>query len=229
MENITPKISMGTGAEYVLMEGDLSFERYIGYMAFQYGALIAYRDERHNGTLPDKESFYKQNDAFGESYSQGCLQKLQKELSELQAMSEEEKVQYGLDSIEKNIQANTIYLQEYSLGLERLDHMLHFVSSWNPEPEYADIRNRAMENLQRCINSQQSSIDYCLQDTEKWQNKTAITVFEEHLSNVLKEIAYYNNNDSDNTFRVEERWKWVEGLQQSLRNHAQSIQKKQQS
>lgn len=226
-EEVKAKISMGTGAEYALVERDLSFEEYIGNMAFQYGALLAYRDERHDGTLPDKESFYKQNYAGDNSFQKRQVLESTQERDRLLAMSEEEKTQYGLGVIQQNLDYAHTYLKEYTLGLERLNAMLEFVSTWQPESDYSNIRTHAIDNLERCIISQQSSIDWCLRDIKKNESSSALDVFNDHLASVLENITYYTNNDQENSTNVDKRWEWIEGLQASLRNHAQSIQKKQ--
>lgn len=196
---------MPTGYTAELMEKGTEFKPFVLQCARAFGALIEMRDDPMDATIPDK---FEPDDY----YVKGLAEATQ-EHQRLQDMTDDEKIDFGVQAREANIVSHQKSLATATAENERLGEMARQVNAWKPPtPEHNGLKEFMLDQIKISMND----LSYSHQYLKEAEERSPMSYYVAAVSSAAWNINYHTEKSGKERKRAEERTEWVKQLRMSL-------------
>lgn len=200
---------MPTGYTQKLCEGEQTFRDFLFTCARGMGACIALRDDALNENLPDDVG-------FSSDYHAKALLKAKDEVVRLSAMSEEERIVFGKNTIKRELKKAQSRLDETKATRDRLAAMTVQATEWTPPTkDHEGVKRFMLEQLKSTLDFDGDS-RYAEREVAILKAKEPIRVWQEALASAKGNVAYNEEEQSKETKQNEARNEWVKLLKSSI-------------
>lgn len=171
---------MPTGYTAELMEKGMEFKPFVLGCARAFGALISLRDAPQNTPFPEKIE--------PSNYYAEALIKATEKLSQLQAMTDEERITFGEREKVAVLKERTRWETKETEENLRLDVMQKTVEAWSPPtPEHIGLKRFMLDQ----ISISRHDTDYIQRDIMRLQKLSAQKFYEAEVDKAERDIKYY--------------------------------------
>ena len=197
---------MPTGYTSDVADGKITdFKTYALQCARAFGACIMLRDEPMSDDIPEFEP---------SDHHKKALEDAQRNLSEFNAMSDEEKVSLFEKETAKRIEQAQEGIARNQQQLDRYSKMLKHAKAFKaPTPEHAEYAKFLVSQLEESIRFDCGD-DYWQQRLE--EKLTFDEWCDSKMESIVKDIKYHRQHLKEEIERTKSRNKWVADLKKSL-------------
>jgi hypothetical protein len=197
---------MPTGYTAKLMEKGESFEEFIMSCARAFGACITLRDESHDVPIPDE---FKPSDYYKTHMAERATT-----LAQLEAMTNEERIRFGVSTRDSQINNYREYLQRHRDENVRLLEMRSKVLAWNPpSSDHVELKNFMLQQIEVSTDTG----DYWEKALADVERAEPYEFYAKAVEEARHGVEYAKEEYAKELERVAGRNKWIRQLRESLK------------
>lgn len=196
---------MPTGYTAKLMDKDQSFQDFVLGCAKAFGACIELRDAPADAPIPEEFAV--------SSYHVEERLKAMEEADKLRTMTEVQRLDYGQELKDRQIESEGKYRSSESAQNKRLKDMTDQVTSWRtPTEDFRELKKFMLNQLE--INMH--DIEYRNKALREAQEKAPGAYFVAALSSANWSVKYHTNEQAKEVERTSGRNQWITDLRNSI-------------
>ncbi len=184
----------------------MSFEKFTLQCARAFGALIEMRDDPMDAPIP--ESFTPS------TYHTERAKVLEREIAALEAMTNEQRIAYGVAKIERSLASLHDGLRKNTDENARLDAMASQVQAWQPpSKDHEGLKKFMLEQI--AISRDRS--DYYHERIAELKAMHPLQIWRDEVQSSKDFLASNQKSDREEIERCHGRTQWVRQLRESLK------------